>query len=50
MTTVNYPYSGILKNFKPLTLPSAVNDYPALIAYSARAEALPEFLACPLSD
>ena len=27
-----------------------VNDYPALVAYSARAEALPEFLACPLSD
>ena len=27
-----------------------VNDYPALAAYSARAEALLEFLACPLSD
>jgi glutathione S-transferase len=25
-------------------------DYPALAAFSARAEALPEFLACPLSD
>lgn len=27
-----------------------VNDYPALSAFSARAEELPEFLACPLSD
>lgn len=27
-----------------------VNDYPALAAYSARAEALPEFLTCPLND
>ena len=26
------------------------NNYPALVAYSARAEALPEFLACPLND
>jgi glutathione S-transferase len=25
-------------------------DYPALAAFSARAEALPEFLACPLSE
>jgi glutathione S-transferase len=25
-------------------------DYPALAAFSARAERLPEFLACPLSD
>ena len=25
-------------------------DYPALVEYSARTEALPEFLACPLSD
>jgi len=25
-------------------------DFPALAAFSARAEALPEFLACPLSD
>jgi glutathione S-transferase len=25
-------------------------NYPALVAFSARAEALPEFLACPLSD
>ena len=25
-------------------------DYPALAAFSARAEALPEFLACPLSS
>ncbi len=25
-------------------------DYPALAAFSARAEALPEFVACPLSD
>lgn len=25
-------------------------DYPALVAFSARAEALPEFIACPLSD
>jgi glutathione S-transferase len=26
------------------------SDHPALVKYSARAEALPEFLACPLSD
>jgi len=26
------------------------DDYPALSAFSARAEELPEFLACPLSD
>jgi glutathione S-transferase len=25
------------------------NDYPALFEYSVRAEALPEFIACPLS-
>jgi glutathione S-transferase len=25
------------------------NDYPALVAFSRRAEALPEFMACPLS-
>ena len=25
-------------------------DYPALAAFSARAEALPQFIACPLSD
>jgi glutathione S-transferase len=25
-------------------------DYPALVAFSARAEELPEFMACPLSD
>ncbi len=25
-------------------------DYPALAAFSERAEALPEFLACPLSS
>ena len=27
-----------------------LKDYPALMAFSARAEALPEFMACPLSD
>jgi hypothetical protein len=26
------------------------DNYPALVAFSARAEVLPEFLACPLSD
>ncbi|MDX2417839.1 MAG: hypothetical protein QNK19_10305 [Xanthomonadales bacterium] len=25
-------------------------DYPALVAFSARAELLPEFMACPVSD
>ena len=25
-------------------------DYPALVAFSSRAEVLPEFKACPLSD
>jgi glutathione S-transferase len=27
----------------------AANDYPGLVAFSARAEALPEFIACPLN-
>ena len=26
----------------------SANDYPGLVAFSARAEALPEFMACPL--
>ena len=29
---------------------AGTGDYPALAAFSARAEALPEFLACPLGD
>lgn len=26
----------------------AADEYPALVVFSARAEALPEFIACPL--